>query len=127
MLTPQGDNDITGQIDLVTSSGTLIGGEMAGNSNFALTGGASGNGPGIAGAVEVSLDPSAGNPAWAQYMNFDWDHDGFICANVTQCPTADDLPRVSGSPSGLDGPSSILTFGLYRGNERIIHWREVFH
>ncbi|WP_272997879.1 DUF6701 domain-containing protein [Paraglaciecola agarilytica] len=117
VLSAQGGNDITGQIDPTVSSGTLIAGEILGNSNFALTGSASGNGPGVAGAVGVTLDPSAGNPAWAQYMNFDWNNDGYICSDLTLCPGA----------SSIDGPSSILTFGLYRGNDRIIHWREVFN
>ncbi|ABG38714.1 CUB domain-containing protein [Paraglaciecola sp. T6c] len=117
VLSAQGSNDITGQIDSVTSAGTLIGGELLGNSNFALTGSGAGNGPGVAGVVEVSLDPSVGNPSWAQYMNFDWSGDGFICPDLALCSGA----------TAVDGPASIITFGLYRGNDRIIHWREVFH
>ena len=117
VLSAQGSNDITGQIDSVTSAGTLIGGELLGNANFALRGSAAGNGPGVAGVVEVSLDPGVGNPAWAQYMNFDWSGDGFICSDLALCSGA----------TGVDGPASIITFGLYRGSDRIIHWREVFH
>ncbi|MFQ3248461.1 MAG: MSHA biogenesis protein MshQ [Glaciecola sp.] len=38
------------------------------------------------------------------WLKYDWDNDG----------TYD------------DDPSAVATFGIYRGNDRIIHWREVF-
>ena len=38
------------------------------------------------------------------WLKYDWDNDG----------TFD------------DNPSAVATFGIYRGNDRIIHWREVF-
>ncbi|MFQ3192115.1 MAG: MSHA biogenesis protein MshQ, partial [Paraglaciecola sp.] len=41
------------------------------------------------------------------YLNYDWDGDGFI--------NSDDFPK------------STITFGQFRGSDRIIHWREVFN
>jgi MSHA biogenesis protein MshQ len=39
------------------------------------------------------------------WLKYDWDDDGVYDEN----------------------PSAIATFGIYRGNDRIIHWREVFN
>ncbi|WP_158771954.1 DUF6701 domain-containing protein [Paraglaciecola sp. L1A13] len=118
ILTPEGSIDITADIDSVSSSGDLVNGVSIGSFNFALLGNASNNGPGAAGVVKVSLDPSENTPAWAEYMNFDWNSDGYICANSSQC---------SSESVELDEPSSLITFGIFRGNDRIIHWREVFN
>lgn len=40
-----------------------------------------------------------------EWFLFDWDNDGVYD----------------------DNPSAIATFGIYRGNDRVIHWREVFN
>ncbi len=44
---------------------------------------------------------------WQDFLNFDWDGDGDIDEN--------------------DNPSAQISFGFFRGNDRIIHWREVFN
>lgn len=49
---------------------------------------------------------------WRDYLNFDWDGDGVI---------------ESGSSASDDFPRPIVTFGQFRGNDRIINWREVFN
>lgn len=124
VLTPGGGTDITGNIDPVSSVGDLVAGKVEGVANFSLgqivPGQTQRQGPGVSGLVKVALDPSAGDVTWPDYMNFDWSDDGLICANNIQCPAVD------GSPV-LDGPTSILSFGSFRGNDRIIHWREVFN
>jgi len=54
-------------------------------------------GAGNQGQVGVSYDAY-------DWLKYDWDNDGVYD----------------------DSPSAIATFGIYRGNDRIIHWREVF-
>jgi MSHA biogenesis protein MshQ len=61
-------------------------------------------------AIELQA-PGAGNQGQIgvsydayDWLKYDWDNDGVY----------DDIP------------SAIATFGIYRGNDRIIHWREVF-
>ncbi|AEP28501.1 LamG domain-containing protein [Brumicola nitratireducens] len=54
-------------------------------------------GAGNQGQIGVSYDAY-------DWLNYDWDNDGVYD----------------------DSPSAIATFGVYRGNDRIIHWREVF-
>jgi MSHA biogenesis protein MshQ len=125
VLTAVGDTDITGNIDPVISVGDLVAGKVEGVANFSLgqivPGQTQRQGPGVSGLVKVALDPDAGNVTWPDYMNFDWNTDGLICANSMQCPPA------GGVSPALDGPSSTLSFGAFRGNDRIIHWREVFN
>ncbi len=80
--------------------------------NPALTGAAGGNGNFIGGetrAVELTA-PGAGNTgeigvvySTFEWLKFDWGNTGSYDQN----------------------PSAIATFGLYRGNDRIISWREV--
>ena len=80
--------------------------------NPALTGAAGGNGNFIGGetrAVELTA-PGAGNTGEVgvvystfEWLKFDWENTGSYDQN----------------------PSAIATFGLYRGNDRIISWREV--
>ena len=80
--------------------------------NPALTGAAGGNGNFIGGetrAVELTA-PGAGNTGevGVVYSTFDW------------------LRFDWGNTDSYDqDPSAIATFGLYRGNDRIISWREV--
>lgn len=54
-------------------------------------------GVGNQGEIGVVYDAS-------DWLKYDWDNDG----------------------SYDDSPSAVATFGIYRGNDRIIHWREVF-
>jgi len=80
--------------------------------NPALTGAAGGNGNFIDGetrAIELTA-PGAGNTGEVgvvystfEWLKFDWNNTGAYDQN----------------------PSAIATFGLYRGNDRIISWREV--
>ena len=62
-------------------------------------------GPGTEGQLELSLDPTAIGVEWPNHLNYDWDGDGFIDIN--------------------DFPKATVSFGLFRGSDRIIQWREV--
>jgi MSHA biogenesis protein MshQ len=63
-------------------------------------------GPGTQGQLALSLDPTAIGVEWPNHLNYDWNADGVI---------DDD-----------DFPEATVTFGLFRGNDKIIHWREMF-
>ena len=57
------------------------------------------------GSVRLSLVPSVNTVSWPDYLNFDWNNDGVIDDN--------------------DAPSALVSFGLFRGNDRIFHTREI--
>ena len=65
------------------------------------------NPPGTAGELNIWLDPTDLDVTWPTYLNYDWNGNGFI--------NTDDFPKAT------------VSFGLFRGNDRIIHWREVFN
>ncbi|WP_299072298.1 DUF6701 domain-containing protein [uncultured Paraglaciecola sp.] len=98
------DTNLLGEIE---STGELLSGKSV-DDQFALSApGESLLGPGIQGQVKVSLDPEALNVDWTQYLNYDWNGDGFIDSE--------------------DSPEATVTFGLFRGNDSIIQWREVYN
>lgn len=94
------DTTFANSFNSVTSSGVLIEGVAVGN-QFTL------EAPDSAGELDIWLDPTATSVTWPTYLNYDWSGDGFI--------NTDDFPQAT------------VTFGLFRGNDRIIHWREVFN
>lgn len=59
----------------------------------------------LRGGLQVTISSLVGSPAWAKYLNYDWNGDGMI--------------------NGLDAPSATINFGMYRGNDRKINYREV--
>ncbi|MBL4631859.1 MAG: LamG domain-containing protein, partial [Paraglaciecola sp.] len=99
-LLPSGSTDITGNIGNIFSTGKLLLGVANSSTDFLL------NAPNTIGEVKLQLDPSNDPTGWSDYLNYDWNGDGFINAG--------------------DRPEATITFGLFRGNDRIIHWREVF-
>lgn len=58
-------------------------------------------------SVGIGDEDEAMRSLGEHFLNFDWDNDGDI---------DDD-----------DFPSALVSFGLFRGNDRIIFWREVFN
>ncbi|MBT0586880.1 LamG domain-containing protein [Alteromonas oceanisediminis] len=98
------EQDITGLLSPTSSSGVLQNGLSDAN-DLLLGPPLNSAGEGVRGSVEVSLSP-VNNPPWAAYLNIDWNQDGSIDNN--------------------DTPVGIATFGIFRGNDRTIHWREVF-
>jgi MSHA biogenesis protein MshQ len=100
VLEPSGSADITGDINNISSTGTLLLG-VADDGNDLLL-----NAPGIEGEVELQLNPNNDATGWSNHLNYDWNADTLI--------NADDQPKAT------------VTFGQFRGNDRIIHWREVF-
>jgi hypothetical protein len=104
-------NDLTGSFDPVTSDGQLLLGLPDDKNDFKFSA------PGQPGEVYLRLNPAADPNAWPQYLNYDWNGDGKICNQVGLC--------VNGN--GLDYPQATLSFGLFRGNDRVIQWREVFN
>jgi MSHA biogenesis protein MshQ len=91
-------NDIVTSLTGVTSSGFLLNGKSGINDLLFPA-------PDEQGAVTVTLNPLLGSPLWAEYLNVDWNGDGVIDA--------------------LDSPSATLNFGLFRGNDRKLNYREV--
>ncbi|WP_293750997.1 DUF2341 domain-containing protein [uncultured Paraglaciecola sp.] len=94
------DNSLASLVGSVTSEGTIMLGLSVGN-QFEL------NPPGTAGELNIWLDPTDLDVTWPTYLNYDWNGNGFI--------NTDDFPKAT------------VSFGLFRGNDRIIHWREVFN
>lgn len=118
-LLPSGDTNITGDIDNnIASTGMLLMG-VADNSFDMLL-----NAPNKAGNVKLQLDPVNDPTGWSSYLNYDWNGDGTICNQVPSCP---DGPDDDNLPDLTDYPTATITFGQFRGNDRIIHWREVFN
>jgi MSHA biogenesis protein MshQ len=99
------DDDITGEFDEVESDGMLLMGVAVGN-QLTL------NAPGAQGQLELSLVPTAIDIEWPSYLNYNWNH------------TNDEDDKTIDSD---DYPKATVSFGLFRGNDRIIHWREVFN
>ena len=90
----------------LTSTGIISAGE--GNITFSA--------PGVSneGSVNLLLN-NISSPSW---LNYSWNID---------CDNADvDNDITTGIDAGLCGPFGAASFGLYRGDDRIIYWREVF-
>lgn len=100
------DNSLAAAINPVNSSENLIQGK-SGDNDFVL----SAPGTGLTGDIDIWLVPSAVGVTWPNYLNYNWNH-----ANDDEDITID----------VDDYPKATITFGLFRGNDRIIHWREVF-
>jgi hypothetical protein len=61
----------------------------------------------LSGSFYIELLPSLVSGHWSNHLNYDWDGDGDI--------------------DGDDGPTASVTFGIYRTNDRTLHWREVLN
>ncbi|MGO4892085.1 DUF6701 domain-containing protein [Flavobacterium sp. W21_SRS_FM6] len=104
-------NDLTGLIDSVSSSGSLLSGVPMNNNDFTLSA------PGQVGEVLLRLNPVLTPLAWPSYLNYDWNADGYICNEASTCLGSE----------GVDYPNAVITFGQFRGNDRVIQWREIFN
>ncbi|KXI30114.1 LamG domain-containing protein, partial [Paraglaciecola hydrolytica] len=112
LLVKKGEgNDLTNSITAVTSDGHLLLGVPDDNQDFNLSA------PEEVGEVYLRLNPAADPSGWSQYLNYDWSDDGKICNQAGLCATG----------NGLDYPQATISFGLFRGNDRVIQWREVFN
>lgn len=100
VLLPLGNNDITNLVGTISSSGLLVNGVASGVNDLLF------GAPHQQGELLLELQPNPNLPDWADFLNIDWNEDGVIDAN--------------------DKPAARVSFGLYRGNDRLIHWREVF-
>jgi hypothetical protein len=97
-----GSVDITEDIIDISSNGLLFEGVSNDSANFLLI-----NSENKIGEVRLRLSPTASGVVWPTYLNYDWDGDGSIDTN--------------------DFPEANVTFGQFRGNDKIIQWREVFN
>ncbi len=95
------ESNIVNQYRNITSAGTLNNGMSSGSD--LLFNEPAGN---ERGSVRISLDPNHASAHWAQYLNVDWNEDGTL-------------------ERSEDFPSAVVSFGLFRGNDRIFHSREV--
>jgi MSHA biogenesis protein MshQ len=98
------DTNLVGDVE---SDGVLISGLPVGEQLSIKAPDPSLLGPGTQVQIKLSLVPTAIGVEWPNHLNFDWDGDGYIDNN--------------------DFPKATVTFGQFRGNDRIIHWREVFN
>ncbi len=58
----------------------------------------------VSGEYRIELLPKNDSTiTWDDYLQFDW----------------------NGTDSGFENPAAMISFGQFRGNDRIIHWREV--
>lgn len=92
------ETDITSLYSGIQSVGFLVGGQSDANDLLFPAANARGG-------MQVTISSVVGSPAWAQYLNFDWNGDGII--------------------NGLDMPSTTINFGIFRGNDRKLNFREV--
>ncbi|WP_395339877.1 DUF6701 domain-containing protein [Ningiella sp. W23] len=101
---PQSSNNLASEISGLLANSTLMGGYSSGNdlviSPVIVSGSAQ------SGSFFISLDGDSTGLAWSEYLNIDWDGDGDIDSD--------------------DQPSAAVSFGLYRGDDKTIHWRESF-
>jgi len=116
LTVPGGSADLTGAISDVIASGTMAGGASVTNEGIVIPA------PGAEGGVIISLTPSSAD-SWSSYLSFDANGDGVVCTPelFLQGTNAN-----CNETSELDRPFATATFGQFRGNDRIIHWREVF-
>jgi hypothetical protein len=92
-------------IDPVKATGLGAGFLSAGISNDDNDFLISAPGQGHTGELKLSLVPAASGIVWPAHLNYDWNGDGNIDDN--------------------DFPSAMINFGLYRGHDKIIQWREL--
>jgi MSHA biogenesis protein MshQ len=115
------DLDLVGD---VKSDGVLISGVPVGDQFQLKAPDPSQLGPGTQGQMELSLDPTAIGVEWPNHLNYDWNGDGIICNQAIDCPDDGNNTDDDDDPD-MDFPESTITFGLFRGSDRIIQWREV--
>ena len=95
---PDSENNIASLYSNIQSTGFLAAG-ISDTSDLSFTP------ANLRGGLQVIISSLVGSPAWAKYLNYDWNGDGMI--------------------NGLDAPSATINFGIYRGNDRKINYREV--
>ncbi|MCF2947361.1 LamG domain-containing protein [Paraglaciecola aquimarina] len=122
-LVLEGDAGVLAAVNEITSIGLLTAGVSPDPGNLFF------NAPNIMGEIVLKLNPLLPDPntepyAWPSYLNYDWNGDGVIC-NLGSCP--DSINDTDSDPQLTDYPSATMSFGLFRGNDRIIQWREVFN
>ena len=95
---PDSETDITSLFTGIGSNGFLNGGQS--DATDLLFPAANQRG-----AMRINISPTVGSPDWAIFLNYDWNGDGVINAS--------------------DVPSATINFGVFRGNDRKINFREV--
>ncbi|WJG09715.1 DUF6701 domain-containing protein [Aliiglaciecola sp. LCG003] len=90
----------TGSIAVLTSSFGMTSGKTLGFEGIKVTNVDSS----LMGEYRIELLPRNDNTiTWDDYLQFDW----------------------NGPDAGVGNPGALITFGQYRGNDKVIHWREV--
>jgi MSHA biogenesis protein MshQ len=114
ILTKRGGNsdaDLTGLIDPISSDGVLLMGIPDSINDFYLSA------PSQRGEVLLQMNPQTTPLLWPSYLNYDWNGDGLICNQTSDC----------GNSEKIDFPQAIISFGQFRANDRIIQWRELYN
>ena len=97
-----GSVDITADINDISSDGLLLKGVTNDSNDFLLI-----NSNNKIGEVKLRLLPGVSGEVWSDHLNYNWNGDSVLDTN--------------------DFPQATVTFGQYRGNDKIIQWREVFN
>jgi MSHA biogenesis protein MshQ len=96
--------DISDEVNVSADFG-LIDGLSQGIEGITITAVTDDDGNYLKGQVIIELLPvSDSTISWDDFLQYDW----------------------NGTEDGFANPYSTITFGQFRGNDRIIHWREVF-
>lgn len=103
-------NNLSSGETTITGSGTVAAGEAS--ISFSAPG------AGNEGSVNLLLNGLSLVNQTPNWLTFNWNVD---CDNAD---TDDDI--TTGIDTGLCGPYGTASFGLYRGDDRVIYWREVF-
>jgi MSHA biogenesis protein MshQ len=101
----QSSNNLTSLMSNLSINSSLVGGLLP-SSSFTV-GPFLSDGEALPGSFYIELAPKSSLGHWSNHLNYDWDGDGDIDSD--------------------DKPAANITLGIYRGNERTLHWREVLN
>ncbi|MFC3095274.1 hypothetical protein DRW07_15570 [Alteromonas sediminis] len=98
------ETDITSLYSTIQSNGVLSLG-ISDTSDLVFSAPVDVAGNSLKGRMRLTLEPGVSDETWSEFLNVDWNLDGVINTN--------------------DKPSAEVSFGQFRGNDRLLNWREL--